>query len=441
MPSLLPIPTRDSAPSPHLRRGERGFTVAELAVALVVIVEVILGVLLLFDFSNKLARVQTNVTEMQQSLRIAQYDMVRLVRMTGRGGLPMGTLAADPANLVGIALGVRNNAPSNSVIGGAGSPPVLAGTDVLTIRGVLTGSLYQAQRGAAAALALNNANPLAATAGSFVVTNQVPLDATANASATMTQDLSPLVAAIKANIPEALVLQSLPDPVTYAVVELDPGNSDATNPNSVKVAFIITGDALSAGYKPLSSGALFNTPAGVSVTIRSVGVLEEYRFYVREEHAVAADPTSDLTSKLSRARFFPGSNTAYQNDPLNLSVDVADNVTDLQVALGFDSPLGGGSMWDGSATTMVEDGTANDDWLFNAKADTPINIANWNGSPLLFVRLNTLVRTDRRDPQYLAPQIVKIEDRDYTGSPFNAGTNLMFRRRLLQTVVDLRNVP
>jgi hypothetical protein len=437
----MPIPTRTSEPSPQPRRGERGFTVAELAVALVVIVEVILGVLLLFDFSNKLARVQTNVTEMQQSLRIAQYDMVRLVRMTGRGGLPMGTLPADPANLVGIALGVRNNAPSNSVIGAPGSPPVLAGTDVLTIRGVLTGSLYQAQRGAAAALALNNANPLAATAGSFTITNQVPLDATANASATMTQDLSPLVAAIKANIPEALVLQSLPDPVTYAVVELDPGNSDATNPNSVKVAFIITGDALSAGYKPLSSGALFNTPAGVSVTIRSVGVLEEYRFYVREEHAVAADPTSDLTSKLSRARFFPGSNTAYQNDPLNLSVDVADNVTDLQVALGFDSPLGGGSMWDGSATTMVEDGTANDDWLFNAKADTPINIANWNGSPLLFVRLNTLVRTDRRDPQYLAPQIVKIEDRDYTGSPFNAGTNLMFRRRLLQTVVDLRNVP
>jgi hypothetical protein len=96
-------------------------------------------------------------------------------------------------------------------------------------------------------------------------------------------------------------------------------------------------------------------------------------------------------------------------------------------------------MWNGSATTLVEDGTANDDWLFNAKADTPINTANWNGSPLLFVRLNTFVRTDRRDPQYTAPQIIKIEDRDYSGSPFNSGTNLMFRRRLMQTVVDVRN--
>jgi len=421
-------------------RGERGFTVAELAVSMLVIVEVILGVLLLFDFSNKLAKVQTNVTEMQQSLRIAQYDTVRLVRMTGRGGLSMGSLTPDPNNLIGTALTVRNNVAANAVIGGLGSPPVLAGTDVLTIRGVFTGQLYQAQRGGAAGLTLNNASPLLATGGSFILLSQVPLYQNAATAAVMSQDLIALVAAIKANIPEALVLQSLPDPLTYAVVELDPTNSDATNPNAVKVAFKISGDALAAGYATLNQTNLWSVPSvGTPVTIRAVGVLEEYRFYVREDHAVSTDTSSDLTSKLSRARVFPASNTAYNNDATNLQVDVADNVTDFQVALGFDSPMGGGSMWNGSATTLVEDGTANDDWLFNAKADTPINTANWNGSPLLFVRLNTFVRTDRRDPQYTAPQIIKIEDRDYSGSPFNSGTNLMFRRRLMQTVVDVRN--
>jgi len=425
---------RERAPLPHAVSGESGFTVAELAVALLVTIEVILAVLLLFDFSNKLSRVQTNVTEMQQSLRIAQYDTVRLVRMTGRGGLPIGTLPADPNNMLGTALQVRNNVPANSLIAGIGTQPVLTGTDVLTIRGVLSGSLYQDQ----ASLVLNNATPTLATAGTLLLTNQVRLDPIANLSATVTQDLSPLVKAIRDRIPEALVLQSLTDSSTYAVVELDPATSDISTPNSITVGFRISGDALTAGYAPLGQGNLFN-PLSPPVRIRALGVLEEYRFYVREEHAVSTDTNSDLTSKLARARVYPGTNTPYQGDPQNLAVDIADNVTDFQVALGFDSPLGGGSILNGTATSIVEDGTANDDWLFNAKADTPINIANWNNSPLYFVRLNTLVRTDRRDPQYLAPQIIKIEDRDYTGSPFNAGTNLMFRRRLLQTIIDLRN--
>src|ERR1700719_3211601 len=69
-------------------RGERGFSLLEVVVATMITVEVILAALALFDFHNKLARVQGQVTDMQQSLRVAQYDMVRFAREAGRGGFP-----------------------------------------------------------------------------------------------------------------------------------------------------------------------------------------------------------------------------------------------------------------------------------------------------------------------------------------------------------------
>src|ERR1700761_3682997 len=87
--------------------GERGFTVLEMTVALFITAEVIVAGLALFDFHNKLARVQTQVTDMQQSLRVAQYDIVRLARMAGRGGLP--AIMASSAGTNWGAVAVRNN--------------------------------------------------------------------------------------------------------------------------------------------------------------------------------------------------------------------------------------------------------------------------------------------------------------------------------------------
>src|ERR1700753_2811078 len=70
------------------RRRPRCFTVLELTISLFITAEVILAGLALFDFHNKLARVTTQISDMQQSLRVAQYDMVRLGREAGRGGFP-----------------------------------------------------------------------------------------------------------------------------------------------------------------------------------------------------------------------------------------------------------------------------------------------------------------------------------------------------------------
>src|SRR6185436_4237235 len=111
---------------PKPRRGSAGFTLVELLVSLAVTAVLILGVLATFDFSSRMNRVQMNVADMQQSLRIAQSEMVKVGRMAGRGGLP--------AN---FAVQLTNNVASGTkLITTEASTEVLEGTDVLTLRGV-----------------------------------------------------------------------------------------------------------------------------------------------------------------------------------------------------------------------------------------------------------------------------------------------------------------
>ncbi len=437
---------------------ESGFTLVELSIALFVTVEVILAVLLLFDFSNKLSRVQSNVTDMQQSLRIAQYDTVRLIRMAGRGGLPEGTSPAVANAYHGAAISVEDNVVQGTHITDGTSPTVVAGTDILTIRGVLSTPVYHPTT-----LTLDKpATPNLATKGTVLVQAALPVDPRAAPDATMTQDISALKTAInnaKNGAPlEALLLVGA-DETVYAVVELDPNTSDASQANQVTVGFKISGGTNTVQFGALSANGAF--PATLT-NAWTVGILEEYRFYVREEYANAAKPTTDtLTSKLSRARVLPNTNIVWGStsnvatNATNLQFDIADNVTDFQVALGFDTPQGVGSISAGTSNAIEDNNSATDDWLFNAAGDspdTPAKIANWNGSPLYYVRLSTLVRTDRQDQTYTAPLITRIEDRDYTGSPFNdpvvtnattgdtSTHNRNYRRRLLQTVIDLRNL-
>lgn len=73
-----------------IRLRSAGFTLVELSISMLVLVIVLLGTLSLFDFANRISSVQTNVADMQQSLRIAQQDAIRTVRMAGRGPIPLG---------------------------------------------------------------------------------------------------------------------------------------------------------------------------------------------------------------------------------------------------------------------------------------------------------------------------------------------------------------
>jgi Tfp pilus assembly protein FimT len=419
LPMISPRESNDT-----VRPGQTGFTLIELAVALGVTTIVMLGILFLFDFNNKLARVQTNVADMQQSLRIAQYDMVRLVRMAGRGGLNATQ---------GVVITRDVGADVHLIAGDDDSPKILEGTDVLTVRGVIGTPIYQ----------VSFTNPQAYVlyaAGGAVVPPNKPEDAETGiveicrlSPAGTIQDLE--VIKDRLDQGEALILVSPMGDDFYAVVKLKPGTSlsesAATCPpapdggqTGLTVGFTITSE-----YKDL--GAPTDDAKLVALSrVAYVGFLEEYRFYVREDHAVANDEDSELTPVLSRARFYPGTPNPYDDDAGNLEQDIADGILDLQIAMGLDVDGDGLVKED-----LVLPGE--DEWLGNAEGEAAID------GGLKNLRISTLARTTRLDHDYSAPDLTAVEDHPYTlttSDRLNGRTARHFRRRLLQTIVSLRNI-
>lgn len=338
-------------------RRAAGFTLLELLVSLAVTAVLILGVLATFDFSARMNRVQLNVADMQQSLRIAQNEVVKLARMTGRGTLP--------AN---IAVQVTNNVAAGArLIPTEASTEVQEGTDILRLRGVFSSSLYQ----------IEYLSPQAWTAPDADGNGSVLVQPFA---AGVPQDLDALLAAAQEG--ESLLLVTPFDIHAAAAIE-----SAAMEGEALRINFTRhDNEAALAG--PLAAGL----PA-----VATIGILEDYAFYVRRGG-------SGDSPSLTKARLEPGSalpTSPYRGDPANATLDLADNILDLQAALGF--------------------GVV--------------------GAPEL--RVTTLARTDRRDPgKYLAPLLPDpVEDHSYPVShAFNSDDQRRFRWRLMRTNVDLRNL-
>lgn len=397
----------------------RGFTLIEVLVTLGVMVVVLLGLLALLEFNSRVARAQVNVSGMQQSLRVAQAGMVRELRMAGRGGLPSYRPPhPDDPNLyggmllpAGAALAVQNDVPAGTTLGGSAAAAVVPGTDILTIRGVLSTTFYQV-------------NPTSDGEVSNTGTDSVIVRDTSPTG--VPQNLQPLRDALEGCdggvCPEGLLLVSTLSDDVQAVVQLTGG---ADVPGGLQINF--TTDANHGeDYLDLSPNGEY---PDTLTAVAAVGILEEYRYYVRD-----AAPAP----RLSRARLYPGTNTAYQNDPSNLTVDVADNILDLQLALGIDQ---------NNDAAIADTGGEDDEWLFNHEGDAVGNTALWNSpaSPLYYLRITTLARTDRLDPRYVSPAIQAIEDHAYD-EPENPAVHSddylarSYRRRQLRTVVDLRNL-
>jgi Tfp pilus assembly protein FimT len=430
---------RDTATPPR----QRGFTLIEVVVATLITVEVILAALALFDFHNRLARVQGQITDMQQSLRVAQYEMVKLTREAGRGGLP----AVVRSGAYG-AVGVRNNVTSASdqvAVGFSNSPKAVDGTDILIVRGALSLPVLTLDPSGPGKLTLigGTSTPATATSGTVIVCASTPTN--------IAQDLTSLISAVSAagaaGQVEPLILVGSRSDIDYAVVELNPASSvlnanqptcpaSTANPNGVKIAFTITGDATAQSFQQL--GAVTGN-AGLPPLMNAaatLGILEEYRYYIRQDTTLNA--FGDPVRHLSRARMYPGTETPYYNNPTNLQVDVADNLVDFQVALGVDTN-GDGLITEGGTgiPPSALPPTTTDEWIYNVAGDPPFPVA----APLREVRINTIAITGNPDPQYQGPRLTQVEDHTYLTTEFpNTFHGRCYRHRLLTTVVGLRNL-
>ncbi len=438
-----------------LRRDERGFTLIEMTVSLVVMMEILIAAFLVFESNRRLSHVQTAVAEMQQSLRIGQHDMVRLVRMAGRGGLPLqdpnqAIATPEPPIPFGLGLLVRNDIGANEhiVVANTTSPRVIEGTDVLTVRGSLNNPVYIIDRDKPNAGGLRGFNVNAdGVSGSIEVCYQV--------AAGLEQDLSALVELLDSTQPgytfrpESLIMVSSFDDRDYAVVELAPGSTlnasntcaaiDADNDGTpddtgVTINFISDGGLHTPAYNEISPGG--DSTAEIQARLARflseglsyIGVLEEYRYYVRDDATNPAS-THEIQPVLTRSRFYPNTESPYPDiaDFESLRVDIAENVFDLQIAIGFDTD------GDGDAD---EGPDAADEWIFNDPGDVQLN------GTLRSLRISTLVRTDRPDNKYQAPIWFGLEDRVYgTGatSAINNDEARKYRRRVLRSDVSLRN--
>jgi hypothetical protein len=233
-------------------------------------------------------------------------------------------------------------------------------------------------------------------------------------------------------LPEAMMFVSAVDDSDYVVVEIDPGSITAWDDSStvpatrvVQFSFLVDGGANTDQYAALSSSNL-NQP--VMRTVAYAGVLEEYRFYIRRREPPAGQPGSGDELALVRARVFPGTEVPWRDEAGSLEMVIADGVADLQGALG----------WDSDGDGLIAEGTPdqrNDEWQFNVSADTAPTGA------LAFLRLTTVTRTNRPDPQYRSRPLGRIEDRDYATD--DANTQIVERRYHrwpLQALIDLRNL-
>ncbi len=455
------MPERSSSP-------QAGFSILELVISLLIAVEILIAAAVVFDLHDRMARVQVQITDMQQSLRVAQYDLVRTLRMAGRGGLntPFTVDAGPPVRLRGGAVEVRNNVlatdDSNQVAIGTDQPRAVPGSDILTIRGCIAGSLYQINPNNGVDFQVTGANT-----ADILLSNPSPLG--------IPQCLRPLAEQLPSNggsgLSGPVILGSNQDRSLFHVatitgaaeVDGDPMDCAAgAAPSSLRVSVDTTASTLSP--------AAFDPAMGVALVCQ----LEEYRYYAREvEGVIGPDSTPIAQPRLARARMNPGTELPFGGDAANLSLDIAEGIFDLQVAFGFDSdfpstdPGTPGAFGDDLDNLGVDDqifeavafdARDTDDWLYNHPDDDPA-APQWtahqfpgNTGPvdLLYVRITLAARTARPDPRYVGGDIDGVdgdafdfvEDNDYDSDPaqvWKQDFNRNFRRRLLQTVVDMRN--
>lgn len=495
--------------------GQSGFSLVEILVTIFIFGVVTVGLLVIFDNSSRLARSQTQLANIQQGQRVGHSEIVRYVRMAGVGGLPLNRLRIPDADKAaknydlqgafphGYAMAVYNNVAADTNIKEVvdptlvetGGDEVLPGSDVLIVRGVFTTPVYYFDPPLTLAETDLSADEKALTrtlqiAGVSRITDEGGDD--------RLQDLGPLEDMLKAAFsrtegaekPEALLARDLLNPNAYAVLafdwddgsladvtSLDSSECQVTKPDGfelraecLQVPVVLDSRTTEGeGYVAMTSGTTLATGSGgvtlkdkdgndlveLPTRIGSIGLLEEYRFFVRVEKIWdGLTGQQRIAPVLSRARFLPGTNVEVE------TVDIADNVIDLQLALGVETD----SFGDAGYGTITDAASGTDEVLFNASADSlsgnppyidppvgsiPGGHGVWFNDELEyhFLRINTIVQADRRsDKGFQSPLLSTIEDYNRGNyslndpDTFNSVDARRFRRRWLQTTVELRNL-
>lgn len=358
-----------------------GMSLVEALVGILLLSLVFIAFFSMLDMSARVAKSQGNISDATENLRFSVAALVKNVRMAGTGGVPL--VYDGGSGLTPLALEVDDNVSATNI----GGRTTLANTDVLTVRGVITGELYDIGQAAV------NSPP-----SQVVVTRIDPF-----APATL-QDLSmpstPVGSLLLIGLQRPLNVQSTTIPGVrkysqYRVVSVTDASFDsATPPTTMTISF----NGSAAAASSLNWGGSYTTFTNTDAF--ATGFLDRLQFFIANNDA--------------------GEPTLYRFHGTGSAEELVPNVSNLQVALGCDLNQNG----------LVEDS----EWfLSKAHPGAP------TGDQMITlseVRLSVVARAQDPDMNYTEPQ---------TGQPENGvsltSAALRYRHRTITVRVALRSHP
>ena len=423
-----------------------GFTLIEALVILFVGTVAMLGLYGLVDASNRLTKEQTEVADVQQSVRNGLAELSRVVRQSRVGGLYFGNAVLPIANngvlLTNADVVSYSGLPMTDLSGVAHS--IRQGTDVIEVRGTISGDKYVFDDGDV------TCNPRCDSPGAQIT---VTIPATAslghvNFPVNGTPSLAGKTRPFYFSVLDGENQQVTVNGLTYLVPIYVAGLVDTTgswyNKTASSFTFTMTQND---GARRLD--ATTTLPPSLTKSI-SGGAIDVVRFFV--------DDRGDTHPSLAEAAWDP---QAGRWDIQTLIEDVED----FQIAYGVDGVTcpTNPACYDGGASPMALDasGVNKDEWVGNVATevettlpisapdaghsgvDAFIDTAVASGQPALpalhSVWISLVVKATDPDLVFNGPGARGIRVLDSTAVSFSATTGRPYRRRSLSLAVSLRN--
>jgi type II secretory pathway pseudopilin PulG len=471
------------------RRGSAGFTLVEMIIVVFLLALAMLGILAVFDASARINKSEQDVADAQGAVRYGVYQMTRVIRMAGAGGLfvTQAVLNQRDPQLPGITIGSGDsydNVTGASVTNLAGTAmPVRAGTDMANVRGVFFSPLFGFDLSSGCG-PCSNASGCGPCIGSAPVivdgvtadpeigqhvnddTANRPQFATVDAYTASASGANPMMVLVVAGNDEIHAGCSTPfGPQQNAQATYNVGLITAPTAlvasNSMGNVDFTAGVGLQFNNEdPQLNGAALAGPGHTYPApfnnVRRAGVLDDVLFFI--------DNTDPLHPALAQ-----GIRRGNRFDVVTL----AEDVEDMQVAYGVD--VNGDNRVTRTAAVSATDTDTNmstqlngDEWVPNAVGETtPYTVLQFQSDaaagtfahpggqprahcPRLHAMLISLVAKSRDpDPTYKGPAAwgFRVMNVPGSGSPFVPDTALYptgvpeprFRRRVQALRINLRN--
>jgi len=454
------------------RSREAGFTLIEMIIVSLLLAVAMLGLLAVFDASARINKNETDVADAQGAVRYGIYQMTRVIRMAGAGGLFVTQAVLNHADkgLLGIApAGASYDNVAGVTVTDTGGTvwTVRPGTDMIEIRGVILSPLigFDQQTGCNGCTGSQTLNALPIV-GDLIIGQHVNDDPAQR----------PQFAAVDAYTVSASAAEPM-------LVIVEDGNSDLhvacsdPNPNGVtrypqaayNVGVITAGTALVAAGHSFGTvdfggaiGPRFNTElpstpglGDLAVPIQKVrraGILDDIVFFI------TTDPTVDPTGVHPFLAQGIRRGDAFQVTRL------AEDVEDMQVAYGIDGIVAG-TVADNALTVQppvppslnvdpnVSTAVNGDEWVPNVDTEVvPVDSDFQQQKPFVpghagtafaqhcprlhGVMISLLAKAKDSDPTYKGPAAQGYQIMNSTATAITPGT---FRRRVQTLKINLRN--